>query len=346
MYQLQHPQYLYFLLLIPAVALLFAWFVWWQRRARRAFGDRALFRQMAPNVSKNKYGLKFTFALLIIAALSIALVNPQIGTRLETVKREGVDIVLLLDVSKSMEAQDVAPSRLARAKRLTHELLNNLANDRIGLIIYAADAYPLLPLTSDYGALHMLLQNVDTDMISSQGTGIGSALKLGQQYLEKSEGKNPVMILLSDGEDHEMSYSEEVASLRDKNIKLYTVGFGTDKGGPIPKKVNGRTRGYKTDNAGEVVITRINEKAMQKMAVNTQASYFYGDNSNKVINGLKKELQQLEKQEFESRMFADYQDQFPWFIGTALLLLFIDSLFLERKTRWLQKLKLFGDESK
>lgn len=346
MYQLENPQYLYFLLLIPAVGLLFGWFVWWQRRARRAFGDRELLRQMAPGLSRNKYGLKLSFAVLIITALSLALVNPQIGTRLETVKREGVDIVLLLDISKSMEAQDVAPSRLARAKRLAHELLNGLANDRVGLIIYAADAYPLLPLTSDYGALHMLLQSVDTEMISSQGTGIGSALELGQQYLKESPGKNPVMVLLTDGEDQEGSFTEELGTMREKGIKLYTVGFGTAKGGPIPKKVNGKLRGYKTDRSGEVVITRLEEQSLREMAGTTGAAYFSGNNSGKVVEGLKKELQKLEKQEFESRMFTDYQDQFPWFIGTALLLLILDSLILERKTEWLQKLKLFSDESK
>lgn len=341
MYQLGNPQYLHFLWLLPLLALLFLAYRLWQRRARRAFGDMDMLAQMAPDRSITKPIVKFMLYLLIAAALSFALANPKIGSRLETVKREGLDMVVLLDVSKSMLAEDVPPSRLLRAKRLLEKILQNLVSDRVGLVFYAADAFPVLPLTNDYGALQMMVDNADTDLLSSQGTALAAALETGQSMFEEGGEKSRVLLIISDGEDHEGNLDGALKNLAEAGVHLFAIGVGTEKGGPIPLKRRGMTQGYKQDRSGEVVITRLNKEALQQIVQPGKGQYWDATNMNATVTAVQKALGGLEKQEFESRQFAAYEDQFQWFLGLALVLLLLDTLLLERKTSWLQKLKLF-----
>ena len=275
----------------------------------------------------------------------IALVNPKIGTKLETVKREGVDIVFAVDVSRSMLAEDIAPNRLEKAKRLVSEIINQLASDRIGIIAYAGQAYPQLPITTDYGAAKMFLQAMNTDMLSSQGTAINAAIELASTYYDDAEQTNRVLFVISDGEDHsESSTLDAVEQAVENGIRIFTIGVGKAKGAPIPIKRNGVVESLKKDANGEVVITKLNETVLSEIASKGNGEYIDGTNTEAAVEYIKEELNKMDKKEFEAKQFAEYKDQFQWFLGIALFFLFLDIFVLDRKTRWLKKLNLFNEQ--
>ncbi|MCX2680598.1 VWA domain-containing protein [Galbibacter sp. EGI 63066] len=343
MYELDQKIYFYVLVLIPVLLLFFLGFKFWQKRARKKFATPLLMDKLSPNRSSLKPVLKLILALLAIACLAVALVNPKIGTKLETVKREGVDIVFAIDVSKSMAAEDIAPNRLEKTKRIVSEIINNLASDRIGIIAYAGQAHPQLPITTDYSAAKMFLQSMNTDMMSSQGTAINEAIDMAITYYDDQEQTNRVLILISDGEDHSNMAIESVEKAKKEGIKIYTIGVGTTKGGPIPIRINGVVDSYKKDRNGDVVITKLNEQMLNGIAQEGNGSYISGTNTEEVVDFVKEELANMDKMEFESKQFADFKDQFQWFIGGAILLLFLDIFLLERKTGWIQQLNLFNE---
>lgn len=341
MYELDHPYYFYLLALIPVVILLYLALILWKKKARKAFGDSELLEQLAPERSTAKPFVKLLLAVLIIASLSVALVNPKVGTRLETVKREGVDIVFALDVSKSMLAADVRPNRLEKSKQLVSRTLDKLVSDRVGMIIYAGSAYPQLPITTDYSAARLFLKSVDTDIIPSQGTAIADAIDMATGYYDDEEQKNRVLVIITDGEDHEEGISEAVEKARDKGIKIFTVGVGTDRGAPIPDMRNGYNVGYKKDRNGEVVVSKLNTDVLRQISKETDGAYINGTNTREVVDFLMESISEMEKKEFEATVFSDYEDQFQWFLGLALVLLILDVFVLERKTQWFKKLGLF-----
>ncbi|WP_224488439.1 VWA domain-containing protein [Robertkochia flava] len=344
MYQLDQHIYFYLLAVIPVLVLMFLLLQLWKRRARNRFGDSGLLRRLSPDRSGFKPVLKLVMWCLAFACLSIALVNPKIGTKLETVKREGVDLVFAIDVSKSMAAEDIAPNRLEKAKRLTSEIINSLVSDRIGIIAYAARAYPQLPITTDYAAAKMFLQNMNTDMMSSQGTAIGQAIDLATSYFDDQDQTNRVLVIISDGEDHSGNFEEAIAKARTEGIRIFTIGVGTEKGGRIPLRENGVIQSYKKDQNGDVVITRLDNSILQQIAELGEGGYVNGSNTEEVIDYVTDTLSRMDKKEFEAKQFADFKDQFQWFLGGALLLLFIDVFLLERKTAWLRKLNLFNEK--
>lgn len=341
MYELDHPYYFYLLALIPVVVLLYLALILWKKKARKAFGDSELLEQLAPERSTAKPFVKLLLAVLIIASLSVGLVNPKVGTRLETVKREGVDIVFALDVSKSMLAADVRPNRLEKSKQLVSRTLDKLVSDRVGMIIYAGSAYPQLPITTDYSAARLFLKSVDTDIIPSQGTAIADAIDMATGYYDDEEQKNRVLVIITDGEDHEEGISEAVEKARDKGIKIFTIGVGTDRGAPIPDMRNGYNVGYKKDRNGEVVVSKLNTDVLRQISKETDGAYINGTNTREVVDFLMESISEMEKKEFEATVFSDYEDQFQWFLGLALLLLILDVFVLERKTQWFKKLGLF-----
>lgn len=341
MYQLEQPVYFYLLLLVPAIVLVYLFYQNWRKRTQRYFADRDLLKRLAPERSYNKPTLKLILALLIVSLLSLALVNPQIGTRVETIKREGIDIVFALDVSKSMLAQDVQPDRLERAKLTISRTLDQLISDRVGIITYAGRAYPQLPITTDYGAARLFLKNINTDLIPSQGTAIAEAIEMAAQYFDDEDQKNRMLVILSDGEDHEEGIDEALEMARENNIAIYTVGLGSQRGAPIPEMRNGYQVGYKKNQAGEVVISQLNSELLKNIASKANGQYLEGSSTRKVVQFLIDEITKMEKKEFETSVFADHEDQFQWLLGPALLLLILDTLILQRKTQWFKKLKLF-----
>ncbi|MDF0707084.1 VWA domain-containing protein [Flagellimonas okinawensis] len=344
MIQFDEKIYFYLLAIIPVMALAFFFLQIWKKKTQKRFADTKLLKRLAPNKSSFKSTLKMVFLLGGLAFLILGLVNPKIGTKLETVKREGVDIVFAIDVSKSMLAEDIAPNRLEKSKRIVSEIINQLASDRIGIIAYAGQAYPQLPITTDYGAAKMFLQSMNTDMLSSQGTAINAAIDLASTYYDDSQQTNRVLFIVSDGEDHsENSTINAVEKATQNGIRVYTIGVGKAKGAPIPIKRNGIVESLKKDNQGEVVITKLNENVLTQIADRGNGDYIDGSNTENAVEYIKEELNRMDKTEFEAKQFAEYKDQFQWFLAAGFLFLFLDIFVLDRKTQWLKKLNLFNE---
>lgn len=343
MYQFEEPIYFYVLVAIPAMAVLFLLALLWRKRTQRKFANNGLLKKLAPNRSVFKSVLKFFVLSLALACMSFALVNPKIGTKLETVKREGVDIVFALDVSKSMLAEDIAPNRLEKSKQLVGQIINSLAGDRVGIIGYAGSSFPQVPITTDFAAAKLFLSSMNTDMVSSQGTAITEAISMSQTYYDDEEQTNRVLIIISDGEDHEGNVSTIVEEAAQLGIQIYTIGVGTEKGSTIPIKRNGVLQYNKRDQNNEVVITRLNEETLKEIADRGNGAYIDGSNTKEVVESITAILNGMDKTEFEAKQYTDFKDQFQWFLLGALLLLAIDVFLLERKTAWVKKLNLFNE---
>ncbi len=346
MIQLDEKIYFYLLCIVPVIVVLFVLLFFWKKRTQKKFAELPLLKRLTPERSSFKSTLKLIFFLIGLSLLIIALVNPKIGTKLETVKREGVDIVFAVDVSKSMLAEDIAPNRLEKAKRLVSEIINNLASDRIGIIAYAGQAYPQLPITTDYGAAKMFLQSMNTDMLTSQGTAINEAINLATTYYNDEEQTNRVLFIISDGEDHsENSTLSAVEDAKNEGIRIFTIGVGKAKGAPIPIKKNGVLQTLKKDLEGEVVITKLNQTILEDIANDGDGEYIDGANTEAAVTIITEQLNQMDKTEFESKQFSEYKDQYQWFLGVGLLILFLDIFLLDRKTKWLKKLNLFNEKT-
>ncbi|WP_053990753.1 VWA domain-containing protein [Mangrovimonas sp. TPBH4] len=343
MYQLDEKIWFWGLLVIPIVIVLFLMLQIWKYRAQKKFANKELLQRLSPNQSLFKSILKVVVMCLAFACLALALVNPKIGTKLETVKREGVDVVFAVDVSKSMLAEDIAPNRLEKAKQLVTQIINNLASDRVGIIAYAGKAFPQLPITTDYASAKMFLQNMNTDMLSSQGTAIDEAIELAKTYFDDEQQTNRVLIIISDGEDHSEMSSSVAEEANKEGIRIFTIGVGDVKGGPIPIKKNGVVLNYKKDSNGETVITKLNEETLKSIAEEAKGEYINGRNTATVVEAIREVLNKMDKTEFEAKEYADFKDQFQWFLGFGIFFLFIDIFLLERKTAWLKKLNLFNE---
>ena len=343
MYQLEEKIWFWALGIIPIILLLFLVLQFWKHKTQSKFADKTLLKRLSPNTSLFKSVLKIIVLSLAFACLAIALVNPKIGTKLETVKREGVDIVFAVDVSKSMLAEDIKPNRLDKSKQLVTQIINNLASDRIGIIAYAGKAFPQLPITTDYASAKMFLQNMNTDMLSSQGTAINEAINLAKTYFDDEQQTNRVLIIISDGEDHSEEAVAVAESASKEGIRIFTIGVGDVKGGPIPEKRNGIILNYKKDSQGETVITRLNEETLQSIADEANGAYINGKSTSNVVDTIREILNTMDKTEFEAKQFADFKDQFQWFLGFGIFFLLLDIFLLERKTAWLKKLNLFNE---
>ena len=246
---------------------------------------------------------------------------------------------------KVLLAEDIAPNRLEKAKRLVSEIINQLASDRIGIIAYAGQAYPQLPITTDYGAAKMFLQSMNTNMLSSQGTAIDAAIELAATYYDDEEQTNRVLFIVSDGEDHSEGKAIDAVEMAvEEGITVYTIGVGKVKGGPIPLKRNGVVESLKKDKYGEVVITKLNVEILEEIADEGNGAYIEGSNTDEAVDFIKEELDKMDKKEFEAKQFAEFKDQFQWFLGAGLFFLFLDVFLLDRKTNWLRKLNLFNEK--
>ena len=345
MYQLEEATYLYILILLPIILLVFIYNKYWQKRTIKKYFDDATFNFLSPELSSTKSYIKTSLTLLIISILVFGLVNPKIGTELKTVKREGVDIVFAIDVSKSMLAEDIAPNRIFKAKRLVSEIFNKLGSDRVGIIAYASTAIPVLPITNDFSSAKMFLESLNTNMLSSQGTSIVEAIELSKGYFDDENQTNRVLCILSDGEDHEYDENQFISTLSDSGIIILSVGLGSTKGAPIPIKENNIVKSYKKDDKGEVVITKLNDELLKKIATQSSGKYIKGDNTSLVVDEIINELKEMDKKEFESKQFVSFKDQFQWFLGAGLLLFLVNSIIFDKKTKWIEKLNLFNENN-
>jgi len=345
MYQLEEPIYFYGLTILVVALGLFLWRVFWQKSVQKKFFSKRALDRLGPNQSLIKSWIKFVVWALCIAALIIALVNPKLGTKIETVTRQGVDVVFAVDVSKSMLAEDVAPNRLEKSKQLVTQIINNLVGDRVGVIGYAGSAFPQVPITTDFASAKLFLNNMNTDMVSSQGTAINEAINLSKTYYNDQEQTNRVLFIVSDGEDHQEQDQDAVAAAVASGIQIYTIGVGSSAGAPIPIKRNGILQYYKRDQDNNQVITKLNAQNLQNIAEWGQGKYINGTQTKEVVAQVQDILNAMDKTEFEAKQFTDFKDQFQWFLVLALVLLLADSFMLERKTKWLKKLNLFNEQS-
>lgn len=344
MFQLENKYFLYALGLVPVFIIIYWLYSRWRKKALAAYGEISLIQQLIPDVSNAKRVWKFILFTLAFALLIIGIVNPQVGTKLEEVKRKGADLMICLDVSNSMKAEDLQPNRLEKAKQAISKLINKLEGDRIGIIVFGGEAYVQLPITTDYAAAKLFLESINTDMIPTQGTAIGAAINLAVESFGKDEGKNKAIIVITDGENHEDDAVKAAEAAADKGITIHTIGMGSAEGAPIPIFKNNVREGFKKDNEGNTVITKLDEQALQEIAAAGNGIYVRASNSDAGLNNVLRAISKLEKKQFDSKMYSDYEDRFQWFISAALMLLLIELFLTERKSKIYQRINLFNDK--
>jgi Ca-activated chloride channel homolog len=343
MFRIEHPAFLILLLLIPFLVLLYFLITRNRKRALKRFGDLDVISKLMPEVSIVRPAFKFGILMLAFVFLIMAMANPQIGSKVEKVKRSGVDLIIALDVSNSMLAEDIKPNRLERAKQAIMKLIDKLDEDRIGVVVFAGKAYTQLPITSDYGAAKLFVSTVNTSMIPVQGTSIGVAIELaGNSFDLTKAGKNKAIIIITDGENHEDDAIAAAKNQAKKGVIVHTLGMGLPDGAPIPIYEDGKLTGYKKDKEDKTVITKLNETMLQQIAAAGNGIYVRANNTEIGLNVIMKEIDKMEKKDFESKLFSNYQDHFFYFLELALLLLIIELLLFEKKSRILSKVNLFG----
>lgn len=338
----ENPQYLYWLLVLPVLIAVYILIRLWNKRQFKRFANIKLRGYLIPQYSPKRANTKFVLFLLIIALVIVGAANLQSGSKMEKVKREGIDIFLCVDISNSMHAEDIAPNRLERSKQAINKLISKLGGDRIGVIVFAGNAYVQLPITTDYSAAKMFLSTVDTDLIPAQGTEIGRAIDLAIKSFGENE-HNKAIIIISDGEDHENGDAVKAAQDAAKyGIKIYTIGMGLDEGAPIPLyNQYGKRTGYKKDKEGNVVITKLDDHILRQLAEIGDGIYVRASNSNVGLDKIYDDISKAKKSEIEAKVFTDYDDQFQWFIGAAIILLIIEILISSGKRKWESNFKFF-----
>ncbi|SMO42510.1 Ca-activated chloride channel family protein [Saccharicrinis carchari] len=345
MFRFEHPDFLYLLILIPVLAFASLLIARKRKRALQRFGNPELLEPLMPGVSAIRPVIKFYLILLALSAIIFTLAGPQFGTKLQTVKRKGIEIMIALDVSNSMNAQDIAPSRLDRAKRAIYQLVDKLQNDKVGLIVFAGEAYTQLPITTDYPSAKMFISSINTDIVPTQGTAIGAAIRRSMSSFSAQENVNRAIIVITDGENHEDDAIGAAKAAVEKGIKVYTVGMGLPKGAPIPIPGGGKNN-FMKDREGNVVISKLDEAMLVEIAKAGDAEFIPANNIRKGINDLVDYLSKLEKTEMEAKIYTDYENQFQYIALIALIMLLIDFIVLERKNKYLSKIKLFEEEDK
>jgi Ca-activated chloride channel family protein len=346
MFRFGNIEYLWGLLIIPLLTLFFIWSRIARKRALRKFGNETILNELMPYSSKNRPFIKFLIVMLALAFIITGIARPQFGSKLKTVKREGVELIIALDVSNSMMAEDIKPNRLERAKRAISRLVDRLKNDKIGLIVFAGDAYTQLPITSDYNSAKLFLNSVNTQIVPKQGTAIGAAINLAIRSFTPNGVANKAIVVITDGENHEDDAIAAAEKAVENGIIVHTIGMGLPSGSPIPVLRGGQTD-YLKDRNGKVVITKLNEQMLEKIAVAGNGIYVRANNSQVGLNSLFDEINKMEKEKMETRTYSEYDDQFQYFFAIGLFLLLFEFMILERKNKYLMNVKLFsGKESK
>lgn len=341
MIRFEHTEFLYALLAIPVLLIIFLIMMRWRRIALKRFGDMQVISQLIPDRSDLRLMYKFIFFIIAYALVIIGIANPQTGSRLEKVQRKGIDIMIALDVSNSMLAQDIQPDRLSRSKQAISMLIDQLEGDRLGIIIFAGNAYTQLPVTTDYAAAKLFLSSISTKNVPSQGTAIGDAISMAVNAFGE-EQHNKAIVIITDGENHEGDAVEEAKAAAAKDITVYTIGMGLPDGAPIPVYNNYNQQiGFKKDKDGQTIITKLNETMLQQIASAGNGIYVRANNTKAGLSKVLSKINEIEESEIETKMFSDYEDQFQYFIAFGLFFLLIEFLIFERKSRWFRRFKLF-----
>ena len=316
----------------------------WRKKALSNYGDMAVIQQLFPDVSRSKRIWKFILFVFAFSFIIIGIINPQTGSKLEEVKRKGADLMICLDVSNSMKAMDLQPNRLEKSKQAISKLIDKLEGDRIGVIVFGGEAYVQLPITTDYAASKLFLESINTDMIPTQGTAIGAAINLAVESFGKDEGKNKAILIITDGENHEDDAIKAAEAAAEKGITIHTIGMGSIDGAPIPVYKNGVREGFRKDKNGNTIMTKLNQQTLQEISAAGNGIFVRATNSDAGLNHVLDAIDKMEKKEFESKIYSDYEDQFQFFIAIALLLLLVEIFLTERKSKLYKKLNLFNDK--
>lgn len=343
MFKFQHIVFFYGFVLIPVMLGIAFWYFASRRKKMKRMGDQTLIKRLIPYSSRRKRVIKIVLFLSGFSFVILALCNLQTGSKLREVKREGADIIVCLDVSNSMLAQDLSPNRLSRAKYALEKMIDMLEGDRLGLVIFAGEAYVQLPITTDYNAAKMFLGSVGPGMVPVQGTKIAEAIKKASESFSNDEGKNRAIILITDGENHESAAIEAAEAAAKKDIMINTIGIGSQNGVPIPLIEDGAVRGYRKDKEGQVIVTKLNSDLLKTIASKANGVFVQASQADIGLNAVLDKIGELDKTQLESKMYSDYEDQFQWFIGVALLLFLIEFLISERVSEWFKKINLFGN---
>jgi Ca-activated chloride channel family protein len=342
-FRFAEPVYFYGLLMIPVFIIIFWMMRIWKKRALKRFGESGLLLKLMPDHSAGRPVVKFLILILAVSFIILGLANPQIGSKLQTVERKGIDIVIAIDVSNSMLAEDIRPNRLVRSRQAISRLIDNLKNDRIGIIVFAGRAYTQLPITTDYSAAKLFLSTINTDIISIQGTAIAEAINLSVESFDDNNHEKAI-IIITDGEDHEGEAIVAARAAADKDIKVYTIGMGLPEGAPIPElDRNGNQQGFKRDRNNNTVITKLNETILQDIASAGNGQYVRANNTQAGLEFIFNEISKLEKTEFDSRVFTEYEDRFQYLLAIALALLLIEFFIQERRGRLFRNVSLFKE---
>jgi Ca-activated chloride channel family protein len=340
LFRFANPDFLYLLLLLPVIVILYVINVIRRRKALKRLGDSNLVNGLVPEMSRIRPAIKFIIQLVAITMGIIMLARPQFGSKIADVKKQGVEVIIALDVSNSMLAEDIQPDRLTRAKQAISRLVDNLDNDKIGLIVFAGDAYIQIPVTTDYISAKMFLSAINPNIVPKQGTAIGAAIDLGMRSFSPGEGKSKAMIIITDGENHEDDPVKEAEEAAKQGIIIHTLGIGSTEGVPIPFMNNGR-KDYLKDENGTTVISKLDEEILKKIALSTNGNYVRASNSNIGLDEIFADIKKMKKQDLASTMYTEYNDQFEIFAAMALFLLIADFMIMERKNRRLANIRLF-----
>lgn len=332
------------LAVVPVFIGLYIWYTRHKRRQLAEFGDPALVSELMPNASRVRPNVKFSILMVALILLIVAAARPQYGQREQTIKRQGIEAIIALDISNSMLAEDVAPCRLDRAKQMLSKMIDQMVDDKVGLVVFAGEAYTQLPITCDYVSAKMFLNSITPDLIKTQGTAIGAALNTAiQSFGSEDSDASRAIILITDGENHEDDAAAVAARAKEMGIKVMVVGIGKPEGSPIP--IPG-TNNFRKDRQGNVVVSRLNEDMCREIAKAGNGIYVRCDNTNTAMRALQKEIDTLATTEIETKVYTDYNEQFQSFVLVALLLLVIDFFIFNRKNKSLTRLDIFNEEKK
>ena len=346
MFKFENEIYFYAFAVIPLCILIYAWYVFSNKKRLKKLGDSKLILQLAPEVSKAKKTTKFILYLIAFSFLILGICNLQTGSKMKDVKREGADIMICLDVSNSMLAQDLTPNRLERAKLAIENMIDKLQGDRLGIVVFAGEAYVQLPITTDYSSAKLFLESISTKIVPVQGTNIADAINKSIESFGKDEGKNKAVVIITDGENNEDAKGSAVDAAEEaakKNIVIHTIGVGSESGVPIPNVIDGVVSGYKKDANGATVVTKLDSKILEDIAGATNGVYVQASSADVGLDAILNKIAELDKKQLESKMYTDYEDQFQWFLGAALLFLIMETLISERTSKLWKKLNVFKD---
>ncbi len=346
MFRFANIEYLYALLAIPLFWLLYRLAVVGRNKKIKRLGDAGLLEALMPDVSRSRPVWKLVLFSLGWLFLVLGLARPQLGAKLETVKKKGVEIIVALDVSNSMLAEDIQPNRLERAKRAISKMVDRMENDRVGLIVFAGAAYVQIPVTSDYLAVKMFLPTIGPSVVPKQGTAIASAIELAMNSFTPGNNRSKALIIITDGENHEADPVAAAKKAREQGITIHTIGIGKPEGAPIPVTVNGQ-RVFLKDRNGHTVITRLDEPLLQKIALAGGGIYVRASNASLGLKRIYDKIKGMDQKEMETKTYSDYNDIFQYAIGLALLFFLLEWMIMERKSRFWSKIRLFhGKEEK